>query len=66
MEDSMTGSQMVKLGNFKDTTKRFAQISEWKTHGCTPSFVQCCGDRVQRTTRLLCETQWWLHDSDSQ
>ena len=57
--------------------KRIAQISEWKTHGCTRSVVQhcisiCtstsisgCWDRVLGTTRLLCGTQWWLHDSDS-
>ena len=36
--------------------KSFAQISEWKTHRCTPSVVQCCRDRVQRTTRLHFET----------
>ena len=32
----------------------------------TQSFGQCGKDRLQRTTRLLCGTQWWLHDSDSQ
>ena len=42
------------------------KISEWKTHGCTQSVVQCCRDRVQRTTRLLFGTRWWLHDSESQ
>ena len=37
--------------------KWFTQISEWKTHGCTPSVVhRCvsiCTSRLQRTTRLL-------------
>ena len=66
MEVSTIGSQMVKLGNFKNTMKMFYQIPEWKINGCTRSVVQhcistsitSCGDRVQRTTRLLCETQW--------
>ena len=28
--------------------------------------VQCCRDRVQRTTRFLHRIRWWIHDSDSQ
>ena len=58
--------------------KWFSQISGWKTHGCIrgveqqrislciSTSIKSCGDRMQRTTRLLCETQWWLHDADSQ
>ena len=59
MEDSIglpvsNGSQMVEVGNSKDLMKNgFAQISEWKAHWCTQSVVQCCRDRVQRTTRFL-------------
>ena len=45
--------------------KRIAQISEWKTHWCAQGVVQCCRDRVQRTTRFLPRTRWWVHDSDS-
>ena len=30
------------------------------------SVVQRCRDRVQRTTRFLPGTRWWLHDPDSQ
>ena len=56
----------------------FSQIFGWKTHGCIRRVehqrirfcisisVKSCGSRVQITTRFLCETQWWLHDSDSQ
>ena len=55
--------------------KWFSQISGGKTHGCIriveqqrirlciSTSITSCGDRMQRTTRLLCETQWWLHDS---
>ena len=58
--------------------KWFAQISEWKINGrtrsveqqrislCISTSIKSCGDRLQRTTRMLCETQWWLHDSYSQ
>ena len=34
--------------------------------GCTPSVVQRCRDRVQRTTRFLLRTCRWIHDSYSQ
>ena len=56
----------------------FHQVSGWKTHGCIRSVeqqritvsistsIKSCGDRVLRTTRLLCKTQRWLPDSDSQ
>ena len=58
MEDSVglpvvNGFLVVELGSFKDAIKRFAQISEWKTHWCTQSVVQCCRERMQRTTRFL-------------
>ena len=37
-----------------------------RTHWCTQSVVQCCRDRLQRTTRFLPRTRWWIHDSYSQ
>ena len=46
--------------------KLIAQRSEWKAHWCTQSFVPCCRDRVQRTTRFLPRTWRWTHDSYSQ
>ena len=74
MEVLMAGSQMSKLGTYKDTMKGKTQILEWKTHRCTSSVGwQCVSirnstsgrDRVQRTTRLLRGTRWWLHNPDS-
>ena len=37
-----------------------------ETHLCTQSFVQCCRNRVHRTTRFLPRTSRWIHDSYSQ
>ena len=41
-----------RLGFSRILRKRFAQISERKTHWCAQGVVQCCRDRVQRTTRF--------------
>ena len=46
--------------------KRIVSISERKTCWCAQSVVQCCRDRVQRTTTFLFGTWRRLHDSDSQ
>ena len=61
-----SGEWVPDDGAWQSRWKRFAQISEWKTHWCTQSVVQRCRDRVQRTTRFLPWTWRWLHDSESQ
>ena len=68
MEDSIglqvvNGLVMVEFGNSQKRRKRIAQILEWKFHQCTRSFVQCCRNRVQRTTRFPPQTWRWIHDS---
>ena len=48
---------MVELGNFKATMKIWlVPISEWKTHGCAQSFVQCGRYRLSRASRFLVGT----------
>ena len=67
MEVCMTGSQMAKLGNFKDTMTMVCpdlngrltdahQVLGSNVSICTSTGVKNCRDRVQRTTRLLCGT----------